>query len=84
MLEQAWARGDLAVIDSETNTEFLGDPVLRDALLVRRNQSWSLRLAADLAQGKHPFVAVGLAHLVGKDGLPALLTGRGYKVTRLQ
>lgn len=83
-LEQAWAQGDLAVIDTETNAEFLNNPELRNALLVRRNHAWSARLGTDLARGKHPFVAVGLAHLVGQDGLPALLTARGYKVTRLQ
>ena len=83
-MEQAWARGDLALIDRETNAEFLDNRDLRDALLVRRNHAWSARLRADLARGAHPFVAVGLAHLVGKDGLPALLTAQGYKVTRLQ
>lgn len=83
-LEQAWARGDLAVVDAETNGEFLNNPELRDALLVRRNHAWSARLDADLQRGKHPFVAVGLAHLVGSEGLPALLSARGYKVTRLQ
>lgn len=83
-LERAWAQGDLAVIDTETNAEFLNNPELRNALLVRRNHAWSARLGTDLARGKHPFVAVGLAHLVGQDGLPALLTARGYKVTRLQ
>ena len=83
-MEQAWAQGDLALIDRETNAEFLDNRDLRDALLVRRNHAWSARLRADLARGAHPFVAVGLAHLVGKDGLPALLTAQGYKVTRLQ
>lgn len=83
-MEQAWAQGDLALIDRETNAEFLDNRDLRDALLVRRNHAWSARLGADLARGAHPFVAVGLAHLVGKDGLPALLTAQGYKVTRLQ
>ena len=83
-LERAWARGDIALVDAETNAEFLDNPDLRDALLVRRNQAWSARLGTDLARRKHPFVAVGLAHLVGRDGLPALLAARGYKVTRLQ
>ena len=83
-MEQAWAHGDLAAVDRETNADFLDSPDLRDALLVRRNQAWSARLDTDLQRGKHPFVAVGLAHLVGKDGLPALLTARGYRVTRLQ
>lgn len=83
-LEQAWAHGDLATVETETNEEFLGNAELRDALLVRRNLAWTERLAAELRRGAHPFVAVGLAHMAGKDGLPALLAQRGYKVTRLQ
>ena len=83
-LEQAWAQGDLGVVDAVTTADFLNNPDLRDALLVRRNRAWSARLDTDLQRGKHPFVAVGLAHLVGRDGLPALLTARGYKVTRIQ
>lgn len=83
-LEQAWAQGDLALIDTATNADFLNSPELRDALLVRRNRAWLIKLTAQLTRGARPFVAVGLAHLVGKDGLPALLSAQGYKVTRLQ
>ena len=83
-LEQAWAHGDLALVDAETNANFLHNPELRTALLTQRNDAWLARLVSELRQGAHPFVAVGLAHLAGKDGLPALLAARGYKVTRLQ
>lgn len=83
-LEQAWAHGDLAVVEAETEGEFAGNPELRDALLVRRNLAWTRRLVGELGSGAHPFVAVGLAHMAGKDGLPVLLAQRGYKVTRLQ
>ena len=83
-MAQAWSRADLGLIDRETNEEFLSDPVLREALLVSRNRAWEARLIAMLRAGAHPFVAVGTAHLVGKDGLPAQLAANGYKVTRLQ
>lgn len=83
-MAQAWAQANLGLIDRETNDEFLSDPVLREALLVSRNRAWEAKLTAMLQAGARPFVAVGTAHLVGKDGLPAQLTAHGYKVTRLQ
>ena len=83
-LERAWATGDLATIDTATNADFLNNPELRDALLVGRNHAWMTKLTGLLIRGSHPFVAVGLAHLVGSDGLPALLTAQGYTVTRVQ
>jgi len=81
---RGWARGDLAPIAAETERGFLGDPELRDALLVGRNRAWSQRLTALLQGGAHPFVAVGAAHMAGPQGLPAQLAARGYKVTRVQ
>ena len=83
-LEQAWAQGNLAMVDTATNADFLHNPDLRDALLVGRNRAWVTKLTGLLIRGAHPFVAVGLAHLVGKDGLPAMLSAQGYTVTRLQ
>jgi uncharacterized protein YbaP (TraB family) len=62
----------------------LSDPDLRAALFTGRNRSWSARIAAMLARGEHPFVAVGAAHMAGADGLPAMLAAAGYRVTRVQ
>ena len=83
-LEKAWAQGNLALVDKETNADFLNNPDLRTALLVGRNHAWMGKLTGLLIRGAHPFVAVGLAHLVGKDGLPAQLSAQGYTVTRVQ
>jgi uncharacterized protein YbaP (TraB family) len=83
-LAQAWASADLATIEHETDRELAREPVLREALLVGRNRAWTERLTAMLKAGGRPFVGVGTAHLVGKDGLPAMLAARGYRVTRLQ
>lgn len=84
VLVRAWAKGDLDTIAREVNGEFLADPQLREALLTGRNRAWTDKLDAALKGGAHHFVAVGAAHLVGPEGLPALLAARGYRVTRLQ
>lgn len=83
-LEAAWAQGDLATLDRAINGEMFPDPALRNALLVNRNRDWVTKIEAMLGNGARPFVAVGAGHLVGSDGLPAMLQARGYKVTRLQ
>lgn len=83
-IETAWKSGDVAGLAGDTQGGLLIDPELRAALLVNRNRAWTSRLIAMLTRGQRPFVAVGTAHLVGPDSLPALLTAQGYRVTRLQ
>lgn len=83
-LQMAWARGDMDLISRMTDEDLGKEPALREALLVGRNKAWTAHVEALLARGKRPFIAVGAAHLAGKDGLPALLSARGWKVTRLQ
>ena len=83
-LQQAWMKGDLDTIARAVDQDFAGQPELRAALLTNRNDAWLKHLEALLAAGVRPFVAVGAAHLAGKDGLPAMLTAKGYKLTRLQ
>lgn len=83
-LARHWLTGDIAAIDEETHRSMLADTELREALLVRRNRDWVARIAGMIEQGKQPFVAVGAAHMAGKDGLPALLSRSGWAVRRLQ
>jgi len=83
-LAEIWCKGDMKAIEAETRVGLLADPELREALFTRRNQVWIGSITAILRQEQRPFVAVGAAHMAGSEGLPALLEGRGYKVTRIQ
>jgi uncharacterized protein YbaP (TraB family) len=81
---KAWSKGDLVALDRELNA--LTEKNYRDLyaiLIVQRNQAWAERIAAHL--GSAPgvtFIAVGAAHLVGRDSLQKALERRGISVAR--
>jgi uncharacterized protein YbaP (TraB family) len=58
-------------------------PTFADYLLFRRSRRWADVLERPLRSGG-VFVAVGAGHLVGPQGLPALLRSRGFKVERVR
>lgn len=83
-LRRAWLTGDTAVLEEATSTGMLADPQLREALLMARNRNWAEQITPLLDIAPRPLIAVGAAHLVGPEGLVALLTARGYRVRRLR
>ena len=78
---RAWLRGDIAAIAREDQAGEPSDPAVEQAVLVARNRDWTD--AVGRLRG-HPFIAVGTAHLTGRDNLIQLLEAKGYKVTRVQ
>ena len=83
-LRRAWLSGDEDALIEATVTGLMADPELRAALLVDRNHNWIDQLTRILNRGDKPLIAVGAAHVVGEDGLPALLEQRGYQLRRIQ
>lgn len=79
----AWLTGDLDAL-AAAGEAITQDPELKAALQVNRNLKWAPDIAAILAGGQHPFVAVGTAHMFGEQSLPALLETAGYTVKRIQ
>lgn len=82
-LHSAWAAGDEATLVELAHEPLRGVPGIYDALMVRRNREWVDAIRALLEDGHAAFVAVGAAHLVGDDGVPALLREAGIVVERL-
>ncbi len=80
----AWLSGDLAALEALGAEGVLGDPDLRSALMDGRNKAWLDRIVPAFEADLKPFIAVGAAHMLGDEGLPALLAARGWKVERLQ
>jgi hypothetical protein len=84
VMKQAWRSGDLTALDELAATPLRDDfPEVYTALLVDRNNAWLPQIEIMSTTAEVEFVLVGALHLVGDDGLLAMLTSRGYKVTQL-
>jgi uncharacterized protein YbaP (TraB family) len=76
-----WATGDISALEEELMTEFRNvSEELYQVFLVRRNEAWVRKLTEELEGSGTDFVAVGALHLVGEDGVPAILDTMGYDV----
>jgi len=81
-MAQAWAFGNVAAIEKMTLKALQESPELYKRLLIERNNNWVPHVEQCLKEKAGCFIVVGAAHLVGPDGLPTLLTKKGYKVTQ--
>ena len=79
----AWKGGDLSTIESIALKDFKSDPLMYQRLLVERNRNWMPKIEALFARSGRALVVVGAAHLVGPDGLLAMLKAKGYTVEQL-
>jgi len=85
-LVDAWGDGDedkLEALVFEPVGELPELEVFYDLVFTRRNRSMAARLLELGGDGKTRFVVVGAGHLVGDQGVPALLARAGYGVTRI-
>jgi uncharacterized protein len=76
-----WMSGDLAGLQRDA-LDPLRDvsPTLFARLIDSRNRHWASVLEARLKQPGSVVVVVGVGHLIGPGGLPALLRAKGYRV----
>ncbi len=79
----AWKRGDTAFLEANMLAELEDYPELYKTIVVDRNRRWLDQLEGLLDSDDDYLVVVGALHLIGDEGLPALLRARGIKVTQL-
>jgi uncharacterized protein YbaP (TraB family) len=82
-LETAWLAGDVKQLQRISGDQMRKEaPEVFDAIILRRNNNWVKQIEALMKGSGTQFIAVGAAHLVGKDSLPDQLAKLGYKVQR--
>ena len=80
---KAWRAGDTKALESTLLESFREYPEVYSQLVVERNANWMPRLESFLRQKENYLVVVGAGHLLGNDGLLALLKAKGYAVEQL-
>ena len=83
-LVDAWLRGDADTLARLVEEQMsAGDDPVYDRLITQRNENWIAPLEQMLADNDDSLVIVGAAHLVGDNGVPAILAAKGYRVERV-
>ena len=82
-LADAWKAGDAPRVERLVLQDLRSEPRVYQRMLVDRNRDWLPKLEALFARRGRAFVVVGAAHLIGPDGLIAMLRARGYTVEQM-
>jgi len=82
-LAASWKAGDVAGIERLVLADVKSDPFVYDRLLVARNRAWLPKIEALFGRKRPAFVVVGAAHLIGPDGLVAMLKAKGYQLVQM-
>ncbi len=82
-LADAWKAGDAATVERIVLEDLRTEPQLYQRLLVERNRNWFPKIEALFTRPGRALVVVGAAHLVGADGLLAMLKAGGYTVEQM-
>ena len=75
----AWLKGDVSTTATLISTGLHNYPEVWGRL-IDRNKDWADQIGDMLREKRTFFVAVGIAHLVGPQGVPALLRAKGIAV----
>jgi hypothetical protein len=85
-LLDAWSRGDEAALEQQIFQPVAEAPELEsfyEAFFWRRNAAMAARLVELSRDGQTRFVVLGAGHMLGPQGIPALLAAQGFVVERV-
>lgn len=81
-VKAAWRSGDAKGLNDLMVKDMKRDyPEVYQSLLLDRNQVWLGKITEAIKTPEVEFILVGAAHLVGEEGLLALLKAQGYILT---
>jgi hypothetical protein len=83
-LVHAWRHGDIAFMEDNMLDEMKQYPELYRTIVVDRNLDWLRKIEELLDDEDDYLIVVGALHLIGEDGVPALLSKRGHEVQQLR
>jgi len=76
-----WMSGDMEGLRRDAvDPVARASPRLYDRLISQRNRRWAKILAARMGAPGQVVVVVGVGHMIGPGGLPALLRAKGFQV----
>ena len=84
LLIDAWRYGDIGFLEENLLVEMQRYPELYRTLVVDRNEAWVERIRNLIGEKDDYLIIVGTLHLVGDDGVPALLSEIGITTDQLR
>jgi len=82
-LIEAWHHGDTATLEDALLSSAVGLDELNEVLVNSRNRRWAETISTWLDDEQDYLIVVGALHLVGEQGVPALLEKRGFGIHQL-
>ena len=82
---RGWKKGDEKAFEKIMMTPVEEDPSLKemyDELITNRNYDMTKKVEGFLKTDKNYFVVVGSGHVIGEEGIVALLRKKGYQVSQ--
>ena len=82
-LVDAWRYGDIEFLEKSLLVDMQDIDELHQTIVVNRNRNWVVKIQELLREKDDYLIIVGALHLVGKEGVPYLLSQRGFNVIQL-